>query len=68
MIALDGRLYLGFNDDYYVDNSGAFTVTITTTTVPDEGGTITLLGIGIGALAYARLRWPSAALNTQKLI
>ena len=68
MIALDGGLYLGFNDDYYVDNRGAFTVTITTTTVPDAGGTITLLGIGIGALAYARLRWPRAALNTQKLI
>jgi hypothetical protein len=39
LTTLDGRLYLGFNDHYYVDNSGAFSVTITTT-VPDTGSTL----------------------------
>jgi len=55
LTALGGRLYLGFNDDYYVDNSGAFTVSITTAkSVADAGSTIALLGVGIGALGCAR--------------
>ena len=41
LTALSGRLYLGFNDDYYVDNSGAFSVTVRTTTpVSDAGDTV----------------------------
>ena len=49
LTALSGRLYLGFNDDYYVDNSGALVTVKTTTSVPDAGDTMALLCLGVGA-------------------
>ena len=61
LTALTGRLYLGFNDDYYVDNSGAFSVTVRTTTpVPDAGDTMALLCLGVGALGFAHRKWSSS--------
>jgi hypothetical protein len=48
-----GFLYLGFNDNYYYDNLGFFTVS--TTAVP-EPSTALLLSFGLGYLAIKRTR------------
>jgi hypothetical protein len=49
-----GRLFLGFNDDYFVDNSGAFRVTINLRPVPELAGSFSLLVIGCTVLLGAR--------------
>jgi hypothetical protein len=53
-IPVGGRLFLGFNDDTFSDNSGSFSVHITVqapaTAVP-EPTTLALFGLGAGAFA-----------------
>ena len=50
-VTTSGRLYLGFNDSAFNDNSGSFLANISTVPVP---GAIWMLGSGLAGLASLR--------------